>query len=37
MAGIIALIHDTRESLARMEMAGNGDRQSPAHEEVEHT
>jgi TRAP-type uncharacterized transport system substrate-binding protein len=36
MAGIIALIKDTRESLAAMVTAGNGARQSPAHEEMEH-
>jgi hypothetical protein len=36
MASIIALINDTRESLAGMTTAGNGARQSPAHDEVEH-
>jgi hypothetical protein len=37
MAGIIALINDTRESLDRMETAQNRARQSPAHDMVEHT
>jgi TRAP-type uncharacterized transport system substrate-binding protein len=37
MAGIIALINDTRESLAGMVTARNGARQSPAHDKVEHT
>jgi hypothetical protein len=37
MAGIIALINDTRESLAGMATASNGARQSPAHDKVEHT
>jgi len=37
MAGIIALINDTRESLAGMEMAPNGARQSPVHDKVEQT
>jgi TRAP-type uncharacterized transport system substrate-binding protein len=36
MAGIIALINDTRESLAGMVTAENGARQSPAPDEVEH-
>jgi hypothetical protein len=36
MAGIIALINDTRESLAGMEAARNGARQSPAHYMAEH-
>jgi hypothetical protein len=37
MAGIIALINDTRESLAGMEAARNGPRPSPADDKVEHT
>jgi TRAP-type uncharacterized transport system substrate-binding protein len=37
MAGIIALINDTRESLAGMVTPGNEARQSPAHDQVEHT
>jgi hypothetical protein len=37
MAGIIALINDTRESLAGMVAARNEARQSPAHDKVEHT
>jgi TRAP-type uncharacterized transport system substrate-binding protein len=37
MAGIIALINDTRESLAGMETARNGARPSPTHDMVEHT
>jgi TRAP-type uncharacterized transport system substrate-binding protein len=37
MAGIIALINDTRESLASLGPAGNGARQNLAHDEVEHT
>jgi hypothetical protein len=37
MAGIIALINDTRESLAGMATVRNGARQSPSHENVEHT
>jgi TRAP-type uncharacterized transport system substrate-binding protein len=37
MAGIIALINDTRESLAGMVTAGNGARQDPARDEVEHS
>jgi TRAP-type uncharacterized transport system substrate-binding protein len=37
MAGIIALINDTRKSLAGMAAARNGARQSPAAEEVQHT
>jgi hypothetical protein len=36
MAGIIGLINDTRESLARMATGVNGGRQSPAHDEVGH-
>jgi TRAP-type uncharacterized transport system substrate-binding protein len=36
MAGIIALINDTRESLAGMVTAENGARQSPAPGEVDH-
>jgi TRAP-type uncharacterized transport system substrate-binding protein len=36
MSGIIALINDTRESLAGMETTGNAARQNPAHDEVEH-
>jgi TRAP-type uncharacterized transport system substrate-binding protein len=35
MAGIIALIYDTRESLLGMETAGNGARKSPVHDDVE--
>jgi TRAP-type uncharacterized transport system substrate-binding protein len=35
MAGIIALINDTRESLAGMATARNGARQSPAHDKAE--
>jgi hypothetical protein len=35
MAGIIALINDTRESLAGMPTAQNGVLQSPAHDKVE--
>jgi hypothetical protein len=37
MAGIIALINDTRESLAGMVAARTGARQSPAPDQVEHT
>jgi hypothetical protein len=37
MAGIIALINDTRDSLAGMVSVRNGARRSPAHDEVEHT
>jgi hypothetical protein len=37
MAGIIALINDTRESLAGMVTAPNGAGQTPAHDKVEHT
>jgi TRAP-type uncharacterized transport system substrate-binding protein len=37
MAGIIALINDTRESLARMVTVRNGDPQSPAHGGAEDT
>src|SRR5262249_5880004 len=37
MAGIIALISDTRESLAGMVTAGKGAGQNPAHDKVEHT
>jgi TRAP-type uncharacterized transport system substrate-binding protein len=37
MAGIIALINDTRESLAGMATPPNGTRESPAHDKVEHT
>jgi TRAP-type uncharacterized transport system substrate-binding protein len=37
MAGIIALINDTRESLAGMVTARNGARPSPAQDEVEPT
>jgi TRAP-type uncharacterized transport system substrate-binding protein len=37
MAGIIALIYDTRESLAGMATARNGASQSPAPVKVEHT
>jgi TRAP-type uncharacterized transport system substrate-binding protein len=37
MAGIIALINDTRESLAGMVAARTGARQRPASDEVEHT
>jgi TRAP-type uncharacterized transport system substrate-binding protein len=37
MAGIIALINDTRESLAGMVAARTGGRQSPAPDAVEHT
>jgi TRAP-type uncharacterized transport system substrate-binding protein len=37
MAGIIALINDTRESLAGMEAARNGVPPSPAQDLVEHT
>jgi hypothetical protein len=37
MAGIIALINDTRESLAGMATAPNEARQSPAHDNGEHT
>jgi hypothetical protein len=37
MAGIIALINDTRESLARMVTARDGARPSPAPDKVEHT
>jgi hypothetical protein len=36
MAGIVALINDTRESLAGMVTAQNGARQSPSRDEVEH-
>ena len=36
MAGIIALINDTRESLAGMETGRNGARQSPAQDKVAH-
>jgi TRAP-type uncharacterized transport system substrate-binding protein len=35
MASIIALINDTRESLARMVTVRNGARQSPAHDNME--
>jgi TRAP-type uncharacterized transport system substrate-binding protein len=37
MAGIIALINDTRESLAGMVTASNGARQSPAHDKTVNT
>jgi TRAP-type uncharacterized transport system substrate-binding protein len=37
MAGIIALINDTRESLAGVATAQNGNQQSPAHDKVELT
>jgi TRAP-type uncharacterized transport system substrate-binding protein len=37
MAGIIALINDTRESLAGMATARNGARQSPSPDELEYT
>jgi hypothetical protein len=37
MASIIALINDTRESLAGMATAGNGAKQSPVDEKVKHT
>jgi hypothetical protein len=37
MAGIIALINDTRESLIGMETSRNGARQIPAHDKVEQT
>ena len=37
MAGIIALINDTRESLAGMATAWNGAPQSQVHDQVEHT
>jgi TRAP-type uncharacterized transport system substrate-binding protein len=37
MAGIIALINDTRESLAGMVAVGNEARQSPVHDNVEQT
>jgi hypothetical protein len=37
MAGIIALINDTRESLAGMVTTRDGARQSPAPDKVEHT
>jgi hypothetical protein len=37
MAGIIALINDTRESLAGMAAERNGDVQSPAAETAAHT
>jgi hypothetical protein len=37
VASIIALINDTRESLAGMATAGNGARQSPPDEKVEQT
>jgi TRAP-type uncharacterized transport system substrate-binding protein len=37
MMGIIALIHETRESLAGMVTARNGARQSLAHDKVEQT
>jgi TRAP-type uncharacterized transport system substrate-binding protein len=37
MAGIIALINDTRESLAGMVTARNGARQAPDHDKVGHT
>jgi hypothetical protein len=37
MASIIALINDTRESLAGMATAGNGAKQSPIDEKVKHT
>jgi hypothetical protein len=37
MAGIIALINDTRVSLAGMATARNGPRQSPAPDGVQHT
>jgi hypothetical protein len=37
MAGIIALINDTRESLAGMETARNEARGTPSHDQVEQT
>jgi hypothetical protein len=37
MAGIIALIHDTRESLAALAAAPNGARQGPVPDKVEQT
>jgi hypothetical protein len=37
MAGIIALINDTRESLAGMALARNGAPETPARDEVEDT
>jgi hypothetical protein len=36
MAGIIALINDTPESLAGLVTARNGALQSPAHDKAEH-
>jgi hypothetical protein len=36
MAGIIALINDTRDSLAGMATARNGARQDPPHGKAKH-